>query len=86
MKTIDISTTAPDEVIAEVRRHKREIAEQFGCDVAALGRALQERQQDDPRFITIEGEQGGADQPATVVDSKAEGTENIRPDSNPRSQ
>lgn len=71
MKTIDTPTTVPDEVILEVRRHKREIAEKFGCDVIALGRALQERQQGDPRFGTIEGEQGAGHEPPTHVGSKA---------------
>lgn len=62
MKTIDTPTATPDEVITEVRRHKVEIAERFGYDVVALGRALQKRKQDDPRFAPIEGEQDGSGQ------------------------
>ncbi|MCX6866273.1 MAG: hypothetical protein NTV46_08675 [Verrucomicrobia bacterium] len=59
MKTIDIVPQASDLVIQEVRRHKQAIAEEFGFDVVALGRSLQERQARDPRFITTKGEQGG---------------------------
>jgi hypothetical protein len=69
MKTIDTPPSVTDEVISEVRRHKRAIAEEFECDVVALGRALQKRQAGDPRFATIEGEQGGAQQPAARSES-----------------
>jgi len=68
MKTIDTPPSVTDEVISEIRRHKRAIAEQFGFDVVALGRALQKRQEGDPRFVTIEGEGGGAE-PASRSDS-----------------
>lgn len=54
MKMIDTALPVADPVIQEVRRHKREIAEEFGCDVVALGRSLQERQRSDPRFTTTE--------------------------------
>ena len=59
MKTIDIVLPVTDPVIQEVRGHKRAIAEEFGCDVVALGRSLQERQARDPRFTMTKGEQGG---------------------------
>ena len=72
MKTIDTPTAVVDEVISEVRRHKRAIAENFGFDVVALGRALQKRQEGDPRFVTVKGEQDGAHQPATRPESEAE--------------
>lgn len=70
MKTIDTPTRITDPVIAEVRRHKREIAEAFGFDVLAMGRSLQQREAGDPRFITNEGEQGGAGQASTHPESK----------------
>jgi hypothetical protein len=70
MKTIDFPKAATDPVIAEVRRHKTEIAEAFGFDVVALGRSLQRRQIGDPRFKTPGGEQGDGGQPATRPESK----------------
>ena len=65
MKTIDYPKTVIDPVITEVRRHKYEIAEAYGFDVMALGRALQKREADDNRFKTPEGEQSSGGQPAT---------------------
>lgn len=59
MKTIDTILPVTDPVIQEVRRHKRAIAEEFGFDVVALGRSLQERQTCDPRFIMTKSEQDG---------------------------
>tara|TARA_R110002049_G_scaffold85922_1_gene218426 strand:+ start:185 stop:388 length:204 start_codon:yes stop_codon:yes gene_type:complete len=50
MTTIETSAPVIDPVIAEVRRHKREIAAAFDGDVIALGRALQAREAGDPRF------------------------------------
>jgi len=70
MKTIDTPTRITDPVIAEVRRHKREIAEAFDFDVLALGRSLQQREVGDPRFQTNEGEQDGAGQVPTRPESK----------------
>ena len=73
-KTTDNPTSSvSDPVISEVRRHKREIAEEHGFDVIAMGRALQVRQNGDPRFVTLEGEQGADDQFTTAVDSKDSG-------------
>jgi len=43
-------TTAVDEVLAEVRRHKQDIASENGFDAVALGRALRAREDSDPRF------------------------------------
>ena len=57
MKTIDTVLPVTDPVIQEVRQHKLAIAEEFGFDVVALGRSLQERQAHDPRFIMAKGEQ-----------------------------
>ena len=56
MKTIDHPKAAADPVITEVRRHKQEIAGEFGFDVMALGRSLQQRETGDPRFKAPEGE------------------------------
>lgn len=50
MKTIDNPKTIIDPVMAEVRRHKEEIAASFGYDVVALGRYLQAREAGNPRF------------------------------------
>lgn len=57
MKTIDKVLPVTDPVIQEVRGHKRAIAEEFGFDVVALGRSLQERQERDSRFTTTKCEQ-----------------------------
>ncbi len=64
MKTIDAPKTVVDPVIAEVRRHKQEIAESFGFDVEALGRSLQRREIGDTRFMTP-GDKKSGGQPAT---------------------
>jgi hypothetical protein len=50
MKTTDNPKPVIDPVMAEVRRHKMEIAAAFGFDVVALGRSLQAREVGDPRF------------------------------------
>lgn len=52
MKTIDKPKRVIDPVITEVHRHKQNIAEAFGFDVVALGRSLQQREANDPRFKT----------------------------------
>lgn len=52
MKTIDYPKPIVDPVMAEVRRHKEEIAAAFGYDVVALCRSLQEREAGDPRVMT----------------------------------
>ena len=70
MKTIDHPMTVIDPVITEVRRNKQEIAEAYGFDVIALGRALQRREAGDSRFKTPGGEQDGGGQPATRPESK----------------
>jgi len=70
MKTIDSPKTVVDPVIAEVRRHKSEIAEAFGFDVMALGRSLQRREIGDSRFKNPGGEQDGGGRPATLPESK----------------
>ena len=44
MRTIEPTKAPTDEVLAEVRRHKREIAEQHGFDVRELANSLQRRQ------------------------------------------
>jgi hypothetical protein len=52
MKTIDYPKPIVDPVMAEVRRHKEEIAASFDYDVIALCRALQEREAGDSRVMT----------------------------------
>jgi len=61
MKTTETIQPVSDPVIQEVRRNKISIAEEFGFDVVALGRSLQERQRCDPRFTTTRGESGPDD-------------------------
>ena len=78
MKTIDTPISVTDPVISEVRRHKHAIAEEFGFDVIALARSLQQRQAGDPRFVTLtqnKGEQeiGSQARSRTLKVLKAEG-------------
>ena len=40
------------EVLAEVRRHKRDIAKEHGFDVRAIARDLQRRQANHPRLVS----------------------------------
>jgi hypothetical protein len=61
MKTIDHPKTTVDPVIAEVRRHKAEIAVAFGFDAIAIGRSLQQREIGDTRFRTPRGEPDSGD-------------------------
>jgi hypothetical protein len=84
MKTIDDSKMVVDPVIAEVRRHKQEIAEAFGFDVMALGRSLQEREAGDRRFKTPGGEQTGTGQPATRPVVEPEGGYKPQPEAEGR--
>jgi hypothetical protein len=58
MKKTDTRAELKDPVIAELHRHKREIAQEHGDDIAALLRDLQERQAHDSRVVAaIKGEQ-----------------------------
>jgi hypothetical protein len=50
MKTMTDENLLVDEVLAEVRRHKHDIAAEHGFDVIALGRSLQAREATDLRF------------------------------------
>lgn len=86
MKTIDNPKTVADPVITEVRRHKQEIAESYGFDVIALGRALQHREVGDPRFETPIGGQRGNGQPANHPELKSEDRQNSQPESEGRSR
>lgn len=52
MKTTEPAIPIVDEVIAEVRRHKRAIMAEHGDDVEALLRNLQERQKGNPGLVT----------------------------------
>ena len=61
MKTIDKPQAVTDEVIGEVRRHKRAIAEEFALDVEAMAKALQRREEGDPRFIVLANGKGEQD-------------------------
>ena len=83
MKVSDNPPKVVDEVIAEVRAIKRGISERHGNDINRLLEALisQERTSG-----ISKAEQGGADQPATVVDSKSEDKEDAEPESEGRSQ
>jgi hypothetical protein len=51
MKTIEQPDTIRDEILAEVRRHKQEIAEKHGFSVRSLAKDLQLRQQGHPRLV-----------------------------------
>ena len=51
MKTIDQPTPVVEEVIAEVRRHKRAIMAEHGDDIDSLLRDLRERQKANPRLV-----------------------------------
>lgn len=62
MKTIDYPKPIVDPVMAEVRRHKEEIAASFGYDAIALCRSLQEREAGDPRVMTPKESQASKDQ------------------------
>ena len=84
MKTIDSPKTVVDPVIVEVRRHKSEIAEVFGCDVMALGRSLQRREIGDSRF-KIPGSAAAAGQPATHPVVEREGGNKPHPEAEGRS-
>ena len=46
MKTIKPTKAPTDDVLAEIRRHKEEIAKEHGFDVRKLARSLQRRQAD----------------------------------------
>lgn len=52
MKTIEPTKAPVDEVLAEVRRRKREIAKEHGFDVRALARSLQRRQEGIERLVS----------------------------------
>ncbi len=51
MKTIEESETIRDEILAELRRHKQEIAAKHGYCVRMLAKDLQRRQQGHPRLV-----------------------------------
>jgi hypothetical protein len=68
MKTIEHSETIRDEILAEVRRHKQEIAAEHSYSVRSLAKDIQQRQQGHPRLVAPpknRSEQGGRGQPAT---------------------
>ncbi|MFT5470447.1 MAG: hypothetical protein ACI8UO_005575 [Verrucomicrobiales bacterium] len=53
MKTIDLPEKKfTNEVLAEIRRIKEEIAAEHGNDVRSLGRDLQRRQKDHARLVS----------------------------------
>lgn len=52
MKATEPPTPVIDEVIAEVRRHKRAIMAEQSDDVELLLRNLQERQKGNPNLVT----------------------------------
>ena len=51
MKTIKQPQTIRDEVLAEVRRHKLEIAAEHDYCVRSLAEDLQKRQENHPRLV-----------------------------------
>jgi hypothetical protein len=63
MKTIDQPEKIKDEILAELRRHKEEIAGEHGNDVRSLGRDIQRRQKGHPRLVSP---------PPSAGDSKAQ--------------
>ncbi|MEM7699616.1 MAG: hypothetical protein AAF236_14560 [Verrucomicrobiota bacterium] len=72
MKTIEPTKPVVDPVIAELRRHKREIAAAFDFDVIALGRSLQARQSGDPRFVNQSSEPDAGNPHLPRDESKAD--------------
>ena len=52
MKTIEQTKAPTDVVLAEVRRYKREIAEEHGFDVRELARSLQRRHTGIARLVS----------------------------------
>ena len=62
MNINDYPQTVVDPVMAEVRRHKEEIAAIFNYNVVALGRSLQKREVGDPRFVKSTEVQAAKDQ------------------------
>jgi len=60
-------------IIEEVRSLKEANAAKYDFDVSRIIAAARQRQEASGRRIIRQGEQSGADQPATAVDSKSEG-------------
>jgi hypothetical protein len=52
MKPTDQATRVPDEVIAEVHRHKRAIMAECGDDVEKLLQGIRQRQKANPRLVS----------------------------------
>ena len=59
-------------IIEEVRFLKEANAAKYDFDVARIIEAARQRQEESGRRIIRQGEQGGADQPATAPKSKSE--------------
>ncbi len=68
MNTINKTSSVRDEVIAEVHRHKEEIAAEHNFDIDALLGGLRERQCLNPRLVSriTKGEQGACTQPSVA--------------------
>ena len=52
MKTTEQRYSQHDEVLAELRRYKTEIAQEHGFDVRSLAKDLQKRQQHHPQLVS----------------------------------
>jgi hypothetical protein len=89
MKTSNIPSHLSDEVIAEVHRHKEEIAAEHNFDIRVLFAGLRERQRFNPRLVSREtktGAQTGAGQPATRPVDEPEGGVKPQPEAEGRSR
>jgi hypothetical protein len=53
MKTIEVANPSIDEVMAEVHRHKDEIAKENQFDLEKLISKLQGRQEKNPRLVRL---------------------------------
>ncbi len=73
-------------IIEEVRSWKEANAAKHDFDVVKIIAAARQRQEVSGRRIIRQGEQGGADQPATAVGSKPDGGEDARSETDGRSQ
>ena len=73
-------------IIEEVRSLKEANAAKHDFDVSRIIAAARQRQESSGRRIIRQGEQGGADQPATAVGSNSEGSGDARRETDERSQ
>ncbi len=81
-------TEAQQSILEHVRSLKEENAAEHGYSIKKIIESARRRQEKSGRRIIrlTKGEQGGADQPATAVDSNSEGEKHDEPESDGRSQ